>query len=103
MVCDEAPAATASGVNNVESDRSEPAWPGIALLDSGNGPISFVAAEIHLGRDQQASATGWRQCNIQVACQTLSDKISRDFRILVAQLGALESSLIAISSSPLKI
>jgi hypothetical protein len=35
MVCDEAPAATASGVNGVESDRSEPGLAWSALLDSG--------------------------------------------------------------------
>jgi hypothetical protein len=36
------------------------------------GPISFVAAEIHLGRRPAGICDGWLHCNIQVACQTNS-------------------------------
>jgi hypothetical protein len=40
-----------------------------------NGPISLVAAEIHLGREPAGICDGWLHCNIQVACQLERNKI----------------------------
>jgi hypothetical protein len=51
MVGDEAPAATAGGVNgigNVTAPKSTQAQ-GLPGSIPGNGPTSLVAAEIHLG------------------------------------------------------
>jgi hypothetical protein len=73
MVRDEAPAAT-RWRQRIAGDRPElgsAISPRFALF----GPISFVAAEIHLGRRPAGICDGWLHCNIQVACQTDSYKI----------------------------
>jgi hypothetical protein len=41
----------------------------------GNGPTSFVAAEIHLGREPAGICDGWLHCNIQVACHIDSKRM----------------------------
>jgi hypothetical protein len=56
----------------MELDRLNSAWLKVPGPDSKSDPTSFVAAEIHLDLGQQASATRWLHCNIQVVCQTKS-------------------------------
>jgi hypothetical protein len=58
MLRDEAPAATIGGVNEkTECDRVEIGSASNAWFDFGSGPASLVAAEIHSGHSQRASAT----------------------------------------------
>jgi hypothetical protein len=73
MVRDEAPAAT-WWRQRMAGDRPEL---GSATTPASVpiGPISFVAAEIHLGRRPAGICDGWLHCNIQVACQTNSYQI----------------------------
>jgi hypothetical protein len=78
MLRDEAPAATTGGFNGKECDRVETG----SALDCRvqfpkNGPISFVAAEIHLGRRPAGICDGWPHRNIQVACHAPVKKIYR--------------------------
>jgi hypothetical protein len=40
-----------------------------------SGPISLVAAEIHLGQRTSGICDGWLRCNIQVVCHLDSYKI----------------------------
>ena len=82
MVRDEAPAATTGGVNEMSVTASElgPALSRALFLD---GPTSFVAAEIHLGRWPAGICDGWLHCNIQVACQTDSLGILLYFRLVM--------------------
>jgi hypothetical protein len=72
---DEAPAATTGGFNGKECDRTGIAPAGIAGLIHRSGPISLVAAEIHLGLRPAGICDGWPHCNIQVACQSANEKI----------------------------
>jgi hypothetical protein len=46
-------------------------------------PISFVAAEIHLGRRPAGICDGWLHRSIQVACQFDSYKIDIDIKWLL--------------------
>jgi hypothetical protein len=79
MVRDEAPAATMGGVNEWRvTDWNRARQVSRALVPFG--PISFVAAEIHLGRRPAGICDGWLHCNIQVACQIDIYKISMLFR-----------------------
>jgi hypothetical protein len=64
IVRDEAPAATNRGSTG---KRILTAGKSTDLLE--NGPISLVAAEIHLGRCQHGITGGWLHRSIQVACQ----------------------------------
>jgi hypothetical protein len=71
MVRDEAPAATISGVNGIgTTGREIGSGPEVLRLFPENGPASFVAAEIHLGRRPAAINDDRPHCNIQVACHT---------------------------------
>jgi hypothetical protein len=75
MVRDEAPAATIGGFNGKGCDRLEVGSAKVPGFNPGNGPTSFVAAEIHLGHRPAGICDGWLQCNIQVACHATVDKI----------------------------
>jgi hypothetical protein len=59
MVCDEAPAATIGGFNEKGDATTLKLARHAArrVQISKAGPISLVAAEIHLGQNQRASAT----------------------------------------------
>jgi hypothetical protein len=52
-----------------------------------NGPISLVAAEIHLGRMPAGTCDGWLHCNIQVACHPDSKRRLRKIKELSGLLG----------------
>ena len=59
MVRDEAPAATISGVNGIGTTGQEiGSGPEVLRLFPENGPASFVAAEIHLGRNPTGICDG---------------------------------------------
>jgi hypothetical protein len=67
MVRDEAPAATFRGSTKGMRPRGNRfGW--VAGSIPGNGPVSLVAAEIHLGHKPAGIFDGWLHCNIQVAC-----------------------------------
>jgi hypothetical protein len=68
MMGDEAPAATTGGVNG-ETGYDRPELN--SVLIPGSGPISLVAAEIHLGQPA-VSCDGWLHCTIQIMCQFAS-------------------------------
>jgi hypothetical protein len=83
MVRDEAPAATICGFNGkgkltapISIQRQAPA------RFSRCGPISLVAAEIHLGHRPAGICDGWLHCNIQVACHAAAPAISKQFNEL---------------------
>jgi hypothetical protein len=83
MAGDEAPAATFGGANgNWDCDRTEIGSAQNCRFDLRNGPTSFVAAEIHLGRKPAGIFDGWLHCNIQIACHLRVSKISSNIKWL---------------------
>jgi hypothetical protein len=96
MVCDEAPAATVGGFNELGYDRLE-----FGPADLCRTPIPWTVRPASLLRksildvDQRASADGWLRCNIQMPCQTDSSKLYRCFSRLYDGIGNPEAYLIA--------
>jgi len=90
MARDEAPAATIGGINEKRNvTERKPVSASEAGLDSGCGPTSLVAAEIHLGRTPAGIFDGWLQCNIQVACHAGSPEIPMFYNVLGESIGTL--------------
>jgi hypothetical protein len=80
-------ASTKSGCDRLEIGSTKK-LPG---LIPKNGPISLVAAEIHLGRWPTGICDGWLRCNIQVACHTERNKISSYVKMLWGKRGNPEA------------
>jgi hypothetical protein len=74
-VRDEAPAATTGGFNGKECDRTGIAPAGIAGFNPRSGPISLVAAEIHLGLGQRASATAGCTATFKLRARTSHENL----------------------------
>jgi hypothetical protein len=87
-------ASTGMGCDLLELSAAN--WP---YLNSRKGPISLVAAEIHLGRKPAGICDGWLHCNIQIACHIGPFGISIVFSLLGERLGKAEAELTAYSSS----
>jgi hypothetical protein len=84
-------ASTKSGCDRLEIGSTK----NLPGLIPKNGPISLVAAEIHLGRWPTGICDGWLRCNIQVACHTAENKISSYVRTLWGKHGNPEAGFIA--------
>jgi hypothetical protein len=81
MVRDEAPAATHRWRQRKGIDRAAKSNRRHRLFKFINGPVSLVAAEIHLG-SAGAIHGGRMHCNIQVACHIAGTTNPREIRAL---------------------
>jgi len=70
-------ASTGLGYDLPEDQRGQ-----LPCLNSRKGPISFVAAEIHLGHKPAGICDGWLHCNIQIACHIEEHEIRKIFNQL---------------------